>query len=53
MSCFTDSELMVDGTTLLYLLMILINIVILMFITLTTESFENHRINLINNGFRS
>ena len=42
MSCFTDSTMAVDGITLLYLLMIFINVVILIFMALTTESFENY-----------
>lgn len=53
MSCFTNSTMAVDGITLLYLLMIFINVVILIFMTLTTESFENYIHPPIKYEFRS
>jgi len=51
MSCFTNSQLDVDGITLLYLIMILINVVILSFMALTTESFETYQNSQLVNGF--
>lgn len=40
-SCIKDSVINVDGVTLIYLIMIFLNIAFLVFIALTTESFEN------------
>ena len=42
MTCFSTSNFRIDSTSLFYLLMILINVVILGFVALTTESFENN-----------
>lgn len=53
MSCFTNSTISVDGITLMYLLMIFINVVILLFMAMTTESFENFQYQRILSEFRS
>ena len=42
--CFPTSIFNLDGLSALYLVMIIVNIIILVFMTLTTESFENRYI---------
>ena len=42
--CFPTSIFNLDGLSALYLVMIIVNIIILVFMTLTAESFENRYI---------